>query len=159
MATTPSSTSKADWAACPSVVARAAAVARNAIADTLLSSFEVSSPVVQGLDGGCVVAGGCRVHGHERLHRLGQQRHAGWWASTPPTSQQGSRRWRSTPRWPALLGVVTAAALASELAGAAGLHAYALQSAVDTSSEVGSKIAAMRHMNSLSAGHAQRGAK
>ena len=69
--------------------------------------------------------------GHERLHRLGQQRHA-------------------------LLGAVTAAALASELASrdasisglqapkadASALTAYALQLAVDTSSVVDSKIAA-----------------
>ena len=77
VATTPSSMSKADWSAllerpvvselcstamllpcaatCPSVVARAAAVARGAML--------CGDPVVQRLDGGCVVAGGCRVHG------------------------------------------------------------------------------------------------
>ena len=52
-------------ATCPSVVARAAAVARGAIAgaSALLSSFEASSAVTrQGLDGSGVVAGGCRVH-------------------------------------------------------------------------------------------------
>ena len=44
-------------ATCPSVVARAAAVARGAIASAsaLLSSF-CGDPVVQQLDGGCVVA-------------------------------------------------------------------------------------------------------
>ena len=69
VATTPSSTSKADWSAllavvsklcsaamllpcaatCPSVVARAAAVARGAIAgaSALLSSFEASSAVTR----------------------------------------------------------------------------------------------------------------
>ena len=75
VATTPSSTSKADWSAllerpvvsklcsaamllpcaatCPSVVARPAAVARGQLGGDL---------VVQGLDGSGVVAGGCRVH-------------------------------------------------------------------------------------------------
>ena len=44
-------------ATCPSVVARAAAVARGAIAGEL-----GGDSVVQRLDGGRVVAGGCRVH-------------------------------------------------------------------------------------------------
>ena len=61
-------------ATCPSVVARAAAVARGAItgASALLSSFE-ANPVVQGLDGGCVVAGGCRVHHQICYLRVGRQ--------------------------------------------------------------------------------------
>ena len=62
----------------PSVVARAAAVARGTIASAsaLLSSLEASSavtPVVQGLDGRCVVAGGCRVHRQVRYLSVGRQ--------------------------------------------------------------------------------------
>ena len=50
-------------ATCPSVVARAAAVARGAIAgaSALLSSFEASSAVTLS-SRDWIVAGGCRVH-------------------------------------------------------------------------------------------------
>ena len=96
--------------------------------------------------------------GHERLHRLGQQRHAGHSGRQLRPQDGGgpalpARRWRWTPRWPTLS--VTAATLASELASrdatisglqpsradASALTAYALQSTVDTSSVVDSKIA------------------
>ena len=78
--------------------------------------------------------------GHERLHRLGQQRHTnhGGRQLRPqdgggparPRHSGGSRRWRSP------LG------LQASKADASALTAYALLSAVDTSSEVDSKIAA-----------------
>ena len=103
--------------------------------------------------------------GHERLHRLGQQRHAGHGGSQLRSEDGGGPalpRHRSTDhaaggrhQCAQLLGVVSAAALASELASrdasisglqaskadASALTAYALQSAVDTPSEV-SKITA-----------------
>ena len=81
VATTPSSTSKADWSAllerpvvsaamllpcaatCPSVAARAAAVARQ------LPAPARCCPAL-GLDGCRVVAGGCRVHGQLRYLRV-----------------------------------------------------------------------------------------
>ena len=54
----------ASAAACPSVVARAAAVARGAIAgaSALLSSFEASSAVTRSSRAWMAAAGGCRVH-------------------------------------------------------------------------------------------------
>ena len=98
VATTPSSTSKADWSALlerpvvselcsaamllpcaatwPSVVARAAAVARGAIAGqraaVQLGGQLCGDSVVQGLDGRRVVAGGCRVH--RQVHYLSVRR-------------------------------------------------------------------------------------
>ena len=60
----------------PSVVARAAAVARGAIAgaSALLFSFEASLAATRGLDGSGVVAGGCRVHRQVSYLSVGSQR-------------------------------------------------------------------------------------
>ena len=88
--------------------------------------------------------------GHERLHRLGQHRHAGHGGPALPR-HSGEDHAAGGGH-----GAVTATALASELASqdasisglqaskadASALTAYALQSAVDTSSVVDSKIAA-----------------
>ena len=99
VATTPSSTSKADWSAllerpvvselcsaamllpcaatCPSVVARAAAVARGAIAgaSALLSSFEASSAVTRSSRDWMAAAllPGCRVHRQVSYLSIGRQ--------------------------------------------------------------------------------------
>ena len=101
MATTPSTASKADWSAlferpvvsevcsaamllpcaatCPSVVARAAAVARGAIAgaSALLSSFEASSAVTRSSSGATSCPGQVNLRArvvvpksHERSHEF-----------------------------------------------------------------------------------------
>ena len=140
-------------------MARAAAVARGAIAgaSALLSSFDASSAVtLSSRDWMAAALKSTPAAGPEAVqlqHHGGHERSIAS-ANNATLEPYGVRARADTKVANALLGAVTAAALASELASrdatisglqaskadASALTAYALLSAVDTSSEVDSKI-------------------